>query len=125
MPTTAEPQAQISMHHSSEGSTSSVHRSSAAYLPTDRRLGKQPMVGPSQPEKTNQTAYAQQPVSSRYHQRSGTSGDIRSRQARVKWGIRRERQRACACAFLAVKAPLKHESQKFLVYTKRWMPGEG
>ena len=25
---------------------------------------------------------------------------------RVKWGIRRERQRACACAFLAVKVPL-------------------
>ena len=24
----------------------------------------------------------------------------------VKWGIRRERQRACACAFLAVKVPL-------------------
>ena len=107
MRTTAEQQAQISMHHSSEGSTSSVHRSSAAYLPTDRRLGKQPMVGPSQQEKTNQTAYAQQPVSSRYRQRSGTSvGDIRSRQAKVKWGIRRERQRACACAFLAVKVPL-------------------
>ena len=25
---------------------------------------------------------------------------------RVKWGVRRERQRACACAFLAVKVPL-------------------